>query len=53
MCEYLGYRVTKLKRVRIMNVQLDLPVGEWRDLTEGELAEILRLSADSTKTNEA
>ncbi len=52
MCEYLGYRVTKLKRVRIMNVKLDLPVGQWRDLTETELSEILRLSADSAKTHE-
>ncbi len=51
MCEHLGYRVTKLKRVRIMNVKLDLPAGEWRDLTSDELSEILRLSADSSKTH--
>jgi len=50
MCEYLGYRVTKLKRVRIMNVSLDVPVGKWRDLTEAELKEINRLVADSSKT---
>ncbi len=50
MCEYLGYRVTKLKRVRIMNAELDVPVGQWRDLTKAELAEIDRLIADSTKT---
>jgi len=53
MCDYLGYRVTKLKRVRIMNVKLDIPVGQWRDLTSKELAEINRLSADSSKTNES
>jgi 23S rRNA pseudouridine2604 synthase len=53
MCEHLGYRVTKLKRVRIMNVKLDLPAGQWRDLTDAELTEILRLSADSAKTHEA
>ncbi len=52
MCEYLGYSVTKLKRVRIMNVSLDLPVGEWRDLSQEELDEIHRLSADSAKTHE-
>lgn len=52
MCEYLGYRVTKLKRVRIMNVELDVPVGQWRDLTSKEVDEILRLSADSSKTHE-
>jgi 23S rRNA pseudouridine2604 synthase len=50
MSEYLGYRVTKLKRIRIMNVRLDVPVGRWRDLTEAELAEIHRLVADSSKT---
>ena len=52
MSEYLGYEVTKLKRVRIMNVNLDIPVGKWRDLTEKELQEINRLVTDSTKTHE-
>lgn len=51
MCEHLGYRVVNLKRIRIMNVKLDIPVGEWRDLTEEELAEISRLVEDSTKTH--
>ena len=50
MCEFLDYRVKKLKRVRIMNVELDLPVGKWRDLTKQELKEINRLCADSAKT---
>jgi 23S rRNA pseudouridine2604 synthase len=50
MCEYLEYRVTKLKRVRIMNVSLDISVGQWRDLTSNELKEIDRLTEDSTKT---
>lgn len=37
MCEYFGYDVIKLERVRIMNVSLKgLPVGDWRDLTESE-----------------
>ena len=41
MCEALGYRVTKLKRVRIMNIHLkDLKTGEYRPLTEKELAEL-------------
>lgn len=52
MCEQLDYRVKTLKRVRIMNVLLDVPVGKWRDLTEAELAEINRLVADSSKTFE-
>ncbi|MFT7435348.1 MAG: 23S rRNA pseudouridine2604 synthase [Psychromonas sp.] len=50
MCEHLDYRVTKLKRTRIMNVNLDLPIGKWRDLTSTELAEINRLVAGSAKT---
>jgi len=52
MCEYLDYDVVKLKRVRIMNVTLDIPVGKWRDLTEEELKEIHTLVADSSKTFE-
>ena len=32
MCEVLGYRVTKLKRVRIMDIHLDTKVGEYRNL---------------------
>lgn len=51
MCEHLDYEVTRLKRNRIMNVRLDIPAGEWRDLTEGELEEIYRLVAASAKTH--
>ncbi|WP_439479479.1 23S rRNA pseudouridine(2604) synthase RluF [Chryseobacterium aquaticum] len=52
MCEYLGYEVKKLKRIRIMNIKLDLPLGKWRDLTEEEFA-VLNVSLDgSTKTYE-
>lgn len=44
MCEYLGYHVSDLQRTRIMNVRLGkLPMGQWRDLTEGEL-EVLQAS---------
>lgn len=44
MCEYFGYNVVKLERIRIMNVTLKgLPQGDWRDLTETELKEIFRL----------
>jgi len=50
MCEYLGYRVTKLKRVRIMNVHLDLPVGKWRDLSDKEIGQIKEMVSDSSKT---
>ena len=51
MCEYLGYEVTALKRIRIMNVDLEnLPVGKWRELTSNELKEIDLLLKDSKKT---
>lgn len=50
MCQYLGYEVTKLKRVRIMNVNLDLPIGKWRYLTSKELEIIKNLSKNSDKT---
>ncbi len=50
MCEYLGYEVKKLKRIRIMNIKLDLPIGKWRDLTDGEMKELAQLLQDSSKT---
>ena len=53
MCEYLDYRVVTLKRTRIMNVQLDVGVGKWRNLTKAEMAEINRMVEDSAKTHEA
>lgn len=54
MCEYLGYEVLKLKRTRIMNVQLDtLHIGEWRDLSEKEMKEINAMVSSSSKTEEA
>ncbi len=52
MCEYLSYEVVKLKRVRIMNVTLDIPVGKWRYLTPIEIEELNVLLVDSTKTFE-
>ena len=51
MCEYLDYRVTKLQRVRIMNIELDLPIGKWREFTKEEFIELNRLLARSEKTN--
>ena len=50
MCEYLGYEVKKLKRLRIMNIKLDLPSGKWRDLTEEELKDLNKLLENSDKT---
>lgn len=52
MCEYLDYEVKKLKRVRIMNVDLaGLKPGQWRDLTKEELAEINQAVKGSRKTS--
>lgn len=51
MCEYLGYRVQTLKRVRIMNVVLDIPPGEWRDLTKKEMTKLNALLKASKKTH--
>ncbi len=54
MCDALGYRVIKLKRVRIMNVKLEnLATGKWRHLSIEELKEINRLIISSVKTKEA
>ncbi|MBF7996994.1 23S rRNA pseudouridine(2604) synthase RluF [Rahnella laticis] len=49
MCKHFGFEVTKLERVRIMNINLKgLPLGEWRDLTDDELVELFRLTENST-----
>jgi 23S rRNA pseudouridine2604 synthase len=41
MCEYLGYKVVTLKRIRVMNIRLDgLKPGQWRDLTTEELHQL-------------
>ena len=49
MCEYFGYEVTKLERIRIMNISLKgIPVGDWRELTELELEDIFKLIKKSS-----
>lgn len=51
MCESLGYKVRKLERVRIMNVELkDLKIGQWRYLSDEELKEINNLISGSIKS---
>ena len=50
MCEYFDYRVVFLKRIRIMNINLDIPVGEYRDFTKSELNQINQLVKNSSKT---
>lgn len=54
MAEYLGYNVTRLKRIRIMNISLgDLKTGQWRLLNGQEIARIQAMIADSSGTEEA
>ena len=50
MCEALGYRVKTLKRVRIMNIKLDVPIGNYREFTKEELYELNKLLENSPKT---
>ena len=50
MCESLGYRVRSLKRVRIMNIKLDLPTGKYREFTKEELLTLNTLLENSSKT---
>ena len=50
MCEVLGYRVQSLKRVRIMNISLDIPTGKYREFTKEELLELNELLENSFKT---
>ena len=54
MVEHFGYEVTKLERVRIMNVSVKgLAVGDWRDLTAPELAGIMKMVEKSSGTEDA
>lgn len=53
MCEYLEYEVTALKRTRIINISLDVPVGRYRDLTDAEILQLNKLIEPSSKTEEA
>ena len=52
MCEYLGYRVKKLKRIRIMNIKLDIPLGEWRYFNDQEFSELKEMLSKSSSANE-
>lgn len=49
MCEYFGYRVTYLKRVRVMNIKLgDLKPGEYRRIEGAEFQKVMQLLENST-----
>lgn len=52
MCEYFDYEVVALKRIRIINISLDVPVGKYREITKAEMDELNRLIGESTKTEE-
>lgn len=53
MCEFYNYEVTKLERVRIMNIGLKgLPLGDWRDLTEAEMAILYGMIEKSSSEDE-
>ncbi len=49
MCEYLTYEVQTLKRVRIMNIKLDMPIGKYREFTKEEFNELNLLISTSSK----
>lgn len=52
MCEAFDYSVMSLQRVRIMNIKLkDIPLGKWRYLSDVEVATIMDMVKDSSKTN--
>ena len=49
MCEYLGYKVTRLERIRVMNIELgNLKPGEYREVTEEELKTLYEMIQDSS-----
>lgn len=52
MCEYLGYRVKKLRRIRIMNIKLDIPLGEWRYFNDQEFSELKMMLSKSSSVHE-
>ena len=53
MCEYFGYEVKKLKRVRIMNLTLGkLPVGKYREVTGEELNGLMKLLENSSSLSQ-
>lgn len=51
MCQYLSYNVVTLKRIRIMNLHLDVPIGKWRQISPMELKQLNLLLEDSSKTH--
>ena len=50
MCESLNYKVKSLKRVRIMNIKLDVPRGKYREFTNEEIFKLNAILENSSKT---
>ena len=50
MCEHFGYGVKHLKRIRIINIKLDISRGKYRHITKSELKEMKIMLSSSTKT---
>jgi len=50
MCDSLDFRVKSLKRIRIMNIKLDIPTGKYREFTKKELIELNKSLENSSKT---
>ena len=48
MCEYFDYRVVALKRIRVVNIKLDIPVGEYRELTDEELEDLKQFTGGNS-----
>ena len=54
MCEALGYNVMRLKRVRVMHIDLKgIPLGHWRFFTKEEVAEMMDMIKDSSNLESA
>lgn len=52
MCEYLGYKVLRLERIRIMHIKLgNIKIGQWKNLTQEEVDTLRKKTASSTKTD--
>ena len=50
MCEFFGYNVTQLKRVRIMNIKIgDMQPGDWRELTKEEMDTLMKTLEEKEK----
>lgn len=53
MCKSQGYNVVKLKRIRIVNINLDkLPMGEYRHVSDEELTELIKLLEKSQERHQ-